>query len=79
MLSGLPGAGKDHWIEKNLSDWPVVSLDAIREESRRKDPDLPPRGSEGTALSRLGGGSEIFLFLVQHLGCLSVLLSIGHA
>lgn len=32
LLSGLPGAGKDTWIRRNLPDLPVVSLDSIREE-----------------------------------------------
>lgn len=32
LMSGLPGAGKDHWIEHHLPGWPRVSLDAIREE-----------------------------------------------
>lgn len=32
LMSGLPGSGKDHWIARNL-DLPVVSLDAIREET----------------------------------------------
>ena len=32
MLSGLPAAGKDTWLHKNLPDWPVVSLDTIRKE-----------------------------------------------
>lgn len=32
LMSGLPGVGKDTWIEQNLSDWPVISLDDIREE-----------------------------------------------
>ncbi|MBI4861229.1 MAG: AAA family ATPase [Candidatus Riflebacteria bacterium] len=31
VMSGLPGAGKDTWIRKNLAGWPVVSLDAIRQ------------------------------------------------
>jgi putative nucleotidyltransferase with HDIG domain len=30
MMSGLPGAGKDTWIQENLSDWPVISLDELR-------------------------------------------------
>ena len=30
LTSGLPGAGKDHWIGKHLADRPAVSLDAIR-------------------------------------------------
>lgn len=31
MMSGLPGVGKDRWIETHLPEWPVVSMDAIRE------------------------------------------------
>lgn len=31
LLSGLPGTGKDHWIETTGSDCPIISLDAIRE------------------------------------------------
>jgi predicted kinase len=30
VMSGLPGAGKDHWIQHEGRGWPVVSLDAIR-------------------------------------------------
>ena len=32
LMSGLPAAGKDYWIKEKLSDWPVVSLDEIRDE-----------------------------------------------
>jgi predicted kinase len=32
LMSGLPGAGKDRWVRTNLPGWPVVSLDAIRQE-----------------------------------------------
>jgi predicted kinase len=31
LLSGLPAAGKDHWVERNAADMPMVSLDAIRD------------------------------------------------
>ncbi|WP_414574527.1 AAA family ATPase [Anabaena sp. CCY 9402-a] len=30
MMSGLPGAGKDTWIQKNIPDWAVISLDELR-------------------------------------------------
>lgn len=33
IMSGLPGAGKDYYIRKNLANLPVVSLDDIREET----------------------------------------------
>jgi predicted kinase len=32
LMSGLPLAGKDSWIEKNGKEMPVVSLDKIREK-----------------------------------------------
>lgn len=32
LMSGLPGAGKDTWVARNLPDWPVVSLDGLRAE-----------------------------------------------
>ena len=34
MLSGLPGAGKDTWITRNLPTLPMVSLDQLREEMK---------------------------------------------
>lgn len=45
VLSGLPGAGKDHWKRVNLPDWPVVSLDDLREEL-----DVDPDGKQGPVL-----------------------------
>src|SRR5262249_28590657 len=32
LMSGLPGAGKDHWIRKNVPGDMVVGLDALRAE-----------------------------------------------
>lgn len=34
LMSGLPGAGKDSWVRKNLPDWPCISLDALRREMK---------------------------------------------
>ena len=34
LMAGLPGAGKDTWIQQHRADWPVVSLDQIRREHR---------------------------------------------
>lgn len=39
MMSGLPGAGKDTWLEQNKADLPVISLDAIRREMAIKSGD----------------------------------------
>jgi predicted kinase len=47
LLSGLPGAGKDHWLERNLPGWPVVSPDAIRHELG-----APPSDPQGEVLNR---------------------------
>lgn len=30
MMSGLPGAGKDTWVQQHYKQWPVISLDNIR-------------------------------------------------
>ncbi len=31
-MSGLPAAGKDHWIGQNARNLPMISLDALRSE-----------------------------------------------
>lgn len=46
VLSGLPGAGKDHWIKENRPDLPVVSLDAIRANLH-----ISPTSNQGRVLS----------------------------
>jgi putative nucleotidyltransferase with HDIG domain len=43
MLYGLPGSGKDTWIESNAPDLPVISTDALREEMGIK-PDSKRQG-----------------------------------
>lgn len=42
LLSGLPGVGKDHWIENN-TDWPVISINQIRAEMgvHPSEPQIP--------------------------------------
>lgn len=42
LMSGLPGAGKDTWINTEGPGYPVVSLDQIRDEM-----DFPPTGNQG--------------------------------
>ena len=34
LLSGLPGAGKDHYAYRYFKDWPVISLDDIRKANK---------------------------------------------
>ena len=31
LMCGLPGSGKDTWIQDNLPDWKVISLDKLRQ------------------------------------------------
>jgi predicted kinase len=47
VMSGLPGAGKDSWVRDNLPDWPVVSLDAVREEM-----EVDPADEQGHVINR---------------------------
>ncbi len=47
LMSGLPGTGKDHWVETNLPDWPVVSLDELRAEL-----EIDPSESQGPIIAR---------------------------
>jgi predicted kinase len=47
LMSGLPGAGKDHYIRTHLADWPVISLDAVRSEL-----DIEPTEAQGAVMNR---------------------------
>ncbi|WP_020470303.1 AAA family ATPase [Zavarzinella formosa] len=47
VMSGLPGAGKDYWAEQHLPDWPVISLDVIRQEMG-----IPPQDAQGDVVNR---------------------------
>jgi predicted kinase len=46
LLSGLPGAGKDHWAGEHLADRPVISLDGLRDEL-----DVSPAGEQGAVIA----------------------------
>jgi predicted kinase len=47
LMSGLPGSGKDYWINHHLKGWPVVSLDHIRQELG-----VSPGEPQGAVLSK---------------------------
>lgn len=47
VMSGLPGAGKDTWVRDHLPEWPVVSLDAVRDEL-----DVDPADEQGQVINR---------------------------
>lgn len=45
LMSGLPGTGKDTWLEKHLPNCPVVSLDQLRKQMR-----VSPTGKQGAVI-----------------------------
>lgn len=59
MLCGLPGTGKNYWINRNCKDKPVVSLDDIRRKHK-----LSPDGSQGYVASL--GKEEAKTYLRRH-------------
>ena len=56
VTSGLPGAGKDTWVRNHLPDWPVVSLDAVRDEL-----DVDPADEQGRVVNRAREQARDFL------------------
>ncbi len=56
LMSGLPAAGKDHWIRCNAPDLPVVSLDAIRAELG-----ISPADSQGRVVDEARQRARQFL------------------
>jgi predicted kinase len=44
MMSGLPGAGKDTWVQRHYQQWPVISLDNIRKEMKISPTDKSGNG-----------------------------------
>jgi len=47
LMSGLPGAGKDHWRAANLPGVPTISLDALRQEM-----EIDPADDQGEVVAR---------------------------
>jgi predicted kinase len=46
LMSGLPGAGKDHQVRSAFADWPVISLDELRDEM-----EVSPEGRQGAVVN----------------------------
>lgn len=44
MMSGLPGAGKDTYVQRHYQQWPVISLDNIRKEMKISPTDKSGNG-----------------------------------
>ncbi|WP_173820280.1 AAA family ATPase [Niastella vici] len=45
MLCGLPGAGKDTYVQQHYKDWPVINLDQIRRQNRIAPTDKSGNGT----------------------------------
>jgi predicted kinase len=56
LMSGLPGAGKDHWLRGHLPDWPVISLDGLREEL-----DVAPTDPQGPVVNQAREQARAYL------------------
>jgi predicted kinase len=56
LMSGLPAAGKDTWIQKNYPDYKVISLDYIRE-----DLDISPKDEQGDVVFKARETARVYL------------------
>ena len=56
VMSGLPAAGKDHWIAHYGEDLPVISLDGLREEL-----DVSPSGDQGEVIQAAREQARVYL------------------
>ncbi len=45
LLSGLPGTGKDTWIQKYQKEYPMISLDELRKQMH-----ISPKEAQGTVI-----------------------------
>lgn len=45
LMSGLPGAGKDTYIQQHYKEWPVISLDEIRKKNKISPTDKSGNGT----------------------------------
>jgi predicted kinase len=55
-MSGLPAAGKDTWIQNNYFDYPVISLDDLRDEL-----DVSPRDEQGEVVFKARETARTYL------------------
>ena len=56
LLSGLPGAGKDSWVQGNLPGWPVIALDALRREMK-----IGPTANQGPVIAAAREQARVYL------------------
>ena len=60
MLSGLPGTGKDTWIQRNHPELPVLSLDDLRAELR-----ISPHDNQGKLIQEARERARTYLRMKQ--------------
>lgn len=60
MMSGLPASGKDTFIQRHLSDLPMISLDNIRREHR-----ISPTDKKGNSIVAQIGKEQAKIYLRQ--------------
>ena len=56
LMSGLPGAGKDTWINKNAKHLPMISLDEIR-----SDLGIGPEQNQGRVIQEAKARAKVLL------------------
>jgi putative nucleotidyltransferase with HDIG domain len=56
LMSGLPGVGKDYWIEQHYADRPVVSLDRLRQAM-----DIAPDRPQGAVIQAAKEQAKTYL------------------
>ncbi len=63
VMSGLPGMGKDNYINHHYKDWPIVSLDDIRKQHKLKPSD---KSTNGWVAQQAKEQARIHLLAKQH-------------
>ena len=56
LMSGLPGTGKDRWIQDNIPEYPMISLDQIRKEINVK-----PTDNQGVVIQEAQNRAKFYL------------------
>ena len=56
LMAGLPGVGKDNWIEQNLKGWPVIALDEIRTRLR-----IAPEENQGLVIQTAKERARVYM------------------
>jgi putative nucleotidyltransferase with HDIG domain len=63
MLSGLPGSGKDTYVQQHYKDWPVINLDQIRRENNIAPTD---KSGNGTVIQLAKEQARVYLRQKRH-------------